>query len=201
MKLGILFLTTALSGLSATYANAQTEPSDSVSAFTEEIIVQARKRADGETSQSVPIALTAFSAGKLEAALATNLTDVGRLTPNAALDDIGTFPGTQAFFVRGMGVSSSVPSFDPAVGLFVDGAYRAQSASGVLDVFDVEQIEILRGPQGTLFGRNVTGGAITLRTRRPTDELDVRAQVTVGRFDRVDGNVSISGPLVEDTLS
>ncbi|MEM6683529.1 MAG: TonB-dependent receptor, partial [Pseudomonadota bacterium] len=103
--------------------------------------------------------------------------------------------------VRGMGVSSSVPSFDPAVGLFVDGAYRAQSASGVLDVFDVEQIEILRGPQGTLFGRNVTGGAITLRTRRPTDELDVRAQVTVGRFDRVDGNVSISGPLVEDTLS
>ena len=103
--------------------------------------------------------------------------------PGARIEEQGNSPGFGVFFIRGAGVSPSVPSFDPAVGVFVDGVFQGQVATSILDVFDLESVEILRGPQGTLFGRNVTGGVVNARTKRPTGEYGIDLQATVGSYD------------------
>jgi iron complex outermembrane receptor protein len=92
------------------------------------------------------------------------------------LEDIGTSRATANFSIRGLGVNSSIPSIDPTVGLFLDGVYLGTNTGVVLDTFDLEAVEVLRGPQGILFGRNVTGGAVLVRTTTPTDEFDWNAR-------------------------
>ncbi len=173
--------------------------SDSV-ALVEEVLVTARKRADLESVQDVPLAVSAFSGDQIEAMYAADLTDISANVPNATAYSSATFPGYVNFFIRGMGVSGTVLSDDPAVGVFVDGVYQGISAGIVFDSFDLEAVEILRGPQGTLFGRNVTGGAALLRTRKPTEEFSGRVRVMGGNDGNLQAAASISGPLVEGKL-
>ena len=137
-------------------------------ALMDTITTTSRKRAVAEIAQSVPLASTPFSAAKIEAIQARDMIDMGRLVPGARFENHGNSPGYALFFVRGAGMGSSVPSFDPAVGIFIDGVFMGQQSQSVIDTFDLESVEVLRGPQGTLFGRNVTGGAVIARTRRPT---------------------------------
>jgi iron complex outermembrane receptor protein len=94
--------------------------------------------------------------------------------PNVQLESVGTFPGVQNFSIRGQGINSSIPSVDPTVGVFVDGLYMGTTYGVVIDTFDLESVEVLRGPQGLLFGRNVTGGAVVLRNARPDGEFGIR---------------------------
>ena len=173
----------------------------SAGALLEEIVTVARKRSEAEAVQDVPIAVSAFGAEQLDALFVTKLDDLSFMMPNVQLEAVGTFPGVQNFSIRGQGINSSIPSVDPTVGVFVDGIYLGTTFGVVLDTFDLESIEVLRGPQGLLFGRNVTGGAVLLRTRRPDGEFGTR--VRVGGTDHSQYNIaaSIEGSLIEDKLA
>jgi outer membrane receptor protein involved in Fe transport len=165
----------------------------------EEILVTAQKKQKAESLQDVPVSISAFSEAQLENAFVVNLTDIGRMVPNVTLDPSGTFAASTAFFIRGMGISSSTPT-DPAVGIFQDGMYMGLSIGALTDTFDLESVEVLRGPQGTLFGRNVTGGAVLLRSARPTGEFGFKAQITAGDYGQADASVAVEGALT-DTLA
>ncbi|MFQ6005315.1 MAG: TonB-dependent receptor [Woeseia sp.] len=136
----------------------------------EEIVVTARKRE--ESIGDVPLSITAFGSEQIEALRVRDLTSLSVGMPNVALDEIGTTRGTANFSIRGLGVNSSIPSIDPTVGVFIDGVYMGLNNGIVFDMFDLESIEVLRGPQGILFGRNVTGGAILINTKKPGDEFE-----------------------------
>ena len=166
----------------------------------EEVLVVSTKRAQAELAQDVPVASTVVSAAMIDENNFNDLVDVARMVPGADFRQTATFPGIQRFWLRAVGVSFSVPNFDPAVGVYQDGVFVAQNIASILDTFDMESIEVLRGPQGTLFGRNTSVGAVVSRTRRPGDEFLVRAQATAGSFERMDFAVSAEGPLVEGQL-
>ena len=154
-------------------------------AVLEEIVVEARRRS--ENLQEVPIAVTAFQGYELESRDIGDISVLSDTTPNVSLKPTASLSGASnasAFFIRGVGQTDFAVTTDPGVGVYLDGVYIARSVGGVLDTLDVESIEILRGPQGTLFGRNTIGGAINVRSRRPADELSVDVNVTVGSRDR-----------------
>lgn len=131
-----------------------------------------------------------------------DLSNLSYASPNVSLDPIGTFKGVANFAIRGLGINSSIPSIDPAVGLFVDGVYSGINAGSVFDMLDVEQVDVLRGPQGVAFGRNTTGGAVLVKTADPSWEWEghVRAAlegpVDSGRGDpMLTMRAVVSGPL------
>jgi iron complex outermembrane receptor protein len=163
--------------------------------FLEEIIVTATKRAGGMEVQDVPVAISAYNESQLDAMYIRDLKAIGYSAPSVQLEDIGTTRGVANFSIRGLGINSSIPSIDPTVGVFVDGMYLGLNAGVVLDVFDLEGVEVLRGPQGILFGRNVTGGAVLLRTTRPGDELSVNARVAFETGNNKYVSAVVSGPL------
>ena len=150
------------------------------SVLLEEVVVTARKREEG--SQDVPLSISAFGSDQIEALKVRDLTNLSVGMPNVALDDVGTTRGTANFSIRGLGINSSIPSIDPTVGVFVNGIYLGVNNGIIFDVFDLESIEVLRGPQGILFGRNVTGGAILMNTKKPGLEFEgtVRAAIDAG---------------------
>ena len=141
------------------------------SVLLEKITVTARKRE--EPIQNVPLSVTHFSSEQIDALKVRNLEDLSVSMPNVAFDDIGTVGGIANFSIRGLGINSSIPSVDPTVGVFVDGVYVGATNGTLFDTFDIESIEVLRGPQGTLFGRNVTGGAVLVNTKKPGDKLEM----------------------------
>lgn len=173
------------------------------SALMEEITVTARKRE--ESLQEVPVSISAFNSNQIEALKVRDLKSLSVSMPNVAMDDIGTSRGVANFSIRGLGINSSIPGIDPTVGVFIDGVYLGSNAGTVIDIFDVESIEVLRGPQGTLFGRNVTGGAVLINSKGPTDELEVRLRGALEANPNGDGGWnnyvmgSISGP-ISDTF-
>ena len=173
----------------------------SAGALLEEIVTVARKKSDAEAVQDVPLAVTAFGAEQIEALFVKKIDDLSYIMPNVQLESVGTFPGVQNFSIRGQGINSSIPSVDPTVGVFVDGIFMGTTYGVVIDTFDLEAIEVLRGPQGLLFGRNVTGGAVVLRNARPDGTF--RTRVRVGGTDEEQFNVAaaIEGALIEDTLA
>ncbi|MEO0974263.1 MAG: TonB-dependent receptor, partial [Pseudomonadota bacterium] len=181
--------------------------SESVSnALMEEVTVTATKKPQAESVQEVPLAVNAFGADQLDALQVRDLASLSFKMPNVQLDDIGTTKGVANFTMRGLGVNSSIPSIDPAVGVFVDGVYLGINAGVIFDTFDLDSVEALRGPQGVLFGRNVTGGAVLMNTGDPTDELTVKTKATVDSGLRSTGTNYIlqgviSGPIVKDRLS
>ncbi|MFZ5617351.1 MAG: TonB-dependent receptor plug domain-containing protein, partial [Pseudomonadota bacterium] len=138
-------------------------------ALRDEILVTATKQADAENVQDVPLSVTAYGDEQLDALKVRDLQSLSYSAPNVQLDDIGTSRGVANFSIRGLGINSSIPSIDPTVGTFVDGVYLGINAGVVLDIFDLESIEVLRGPQGILFGRNTTGGAVLINTKKPGD--------------------------------
>lgn len=173
-------LAATLAGLSFSGVSlAQDEPQrrGGSAALLEEVVVTARKREEG--SQDVPLSITAFGSDQIEALKVRDLTNLSVGMPNVALDDVGTTRGTANFSIRGLGISASIPSIDPTVGVFVNGVYLGVNNGIIFDVFDVESIEVLRGPQGILFGRNVTGGAVLMNTKKPGEEFEGTARVAV----------------------
>lgn len=182
-----------LAGGRATPLQAQ----GSTEALMEEIVVTARKRTAAESAQDTPLTVTAFGEAQLEALHFRDLSSLSYGIPNVSLDDIGTAKGTANFAIRGLGVNSSIPSIEPTVGVFVDGLYMGVNAGVVFDMFDLEGVEVLRGPQGLLFGRNVTGGAIVLRTKKPSTEREATAKVSVETGLNRTYAAVVSGPLDE----
>lgn len=170
------------------------------SALLETVLVSARKRAINEAAEDTPVAISAFGAQQLDAVFAENLDDIGKLAPSVGLKPTSQVGG-QNFTIRGMGVSGTTASDEPAVGIVQDGVYWGSNYGAMLDTFDVESIEILRGPQGTLFGRNVTGGAVLVRTARPSGDFDFAAQTVVGNYGRLDLSGKIEAPVIQDKLA
>lgn len=171
------------------------------SVLLEELVVTARKTE--ELASEIPIALTAYGADQLDALKVRDLTDLSVGIPNVALDDVGTTRGTANFSIRGLGINSSIPSIDPTVGIFVDGVYMGVNGGIIFDTFDMQSIEVLRGPQGIAFGRNVTGGAIQLTTKLPGQEFQASAKVAVeGGGEELNKYImaSVGGPL-SDSVS
>jgi len=182
----------ALAGLALSMGAEAQRASD---VFLEEIIVTATKRAGGIDVQDAALAVSAYGESQIDAMHLRDLSAIGFVAPSVQLEDIGTTRGTANFSIRGIGINSSIPSIDPAVGVFVDGMYLGINGGVVLDVFDLEGVEVLRGPQGLLFGRNVTGGAVLLRTSRPTDEFHVNAKVAAETGLNQFYSAVVSGPL------
>ncbi|MFN3312991.1 MAG: TonB-dependent receptor [Hyphomonas sp.] len=212
MKFNRLLLSSASAAmLLAAPAFAQGEESTRESAIDRvlgTVTITATKKADVEDVQTVPIAMTAFNADTLDALNVTTLESLSYSSPNVSLDDVGTARGTANFAIRGLGVNSSIPSIDPAVGVFIDGVYLGVNSGVVVDLFDLDSIEVLRGPQGLLFGRNTTGGAIVVNTANPTDEFSFKARTSIdGPVDSGRGGPSstvqaiVSGPLIEGVLN
>jgi len=173
----------------------------SASALLEEVVVTARKRE--ESSQDVPISVSAYGSDQIRALKMRDLTSLAVGMPNVALDDAGTTRGSANFSIRGLGINSNIPSIDPTVGVFVDGVYMGINNGIIFDTFDLESVEVLRGPQGILFGRNVTGGAILLNTKKPPSEFEatVKTAMDTTEIGGLNSYVmgSIGGPLT-DTL-
>src|SRR5262249_33105785 len=153
-----------------------------------------------ENVQEVPIAVTAFDSRQLEAAQYQNLTSLAYTMPNVQLDANGTTNATANFSIRGLAINSSIPSVQPAVGVFVDGVYMGVSGGVLFDNFDLDSIEVLRGPQGVLFGRNVTAGAVVLNTKAPSDTFSVTGHVAVEEDPNIIADAAITGPIVPGIL-
>lgn len=165
-----------------------------------EVVVTAQKRS--ENVQDVPIAITAFTAGQLASRGVTDLHGLTAMAPNVNLDAGSPFSGSNSVLaasIRGIGQDDFAFNLDPGVGVYVDGVYYARTVGANQNLLDVERIEILNGPQGTLFGRNTIGGAISIVTRTPGDQAAVQAQLTGGSFQRRDVAVMADIPL-SDTL-
>lgn len=165
----------------------------------DEVVVTAQRRV--QSIQDVPLAVTAVSGDYLEDIGAVDITDVQKLTPNATIEAARGSSSTLIAFIRGVGQQDPVWGFEPGVGIYVDDVYIARPQGSVLDVFDVERIEVLRGPQGTLYGRNTIGGAIKYVTKSLNMEApELKARVNVGSYGQFDQIVSGSVP-VSDTFA
>ena len=166
----------------------------------EEIIVTARKRE--ENLQKVPISASALTADEIEIRSFADLSDLSRATPNLYIAPIGSAsPDTAGIYIRGVGGGDTYVTSDPGVGIYVDGVFLGRSLGGILDILDLERIEVLRGPQGTLFGKNTTGGAINVVSKAPTGDGSGNLSLTLGNRERIDVSGSIDLQLMEDVLS
>ncbi len=193
VKRGVIYLLCVIFSALSSVAYAQQESKP----LLEEVTVTATKRMGGESIQDAPTAITAYTDSQLDAMYLRDLKAIGYSAPNVQMEDIGTARGIANFSIRGLGVNSSIPSIEPTVGVFVDGMYLGINSGVVLDVFDLEGIEVLRGPQGVLFGRNVTGGAVLLRTSSPSKELNVNSRVAYESGSSAYFSSVVSGPLTE----
>jgi iron complex outermembrane receptor protein len=165
----------------------------------EEITVTARYRE--ENLQETPLAITALSAATLQDKSFTNISEIAQSAPNAFFRQAPAYYGrsTQAY-IRGVGQNDFKLSFEPGVAMYVDDVYHATVLGSVFDLMDLERVEILRGPQGTLFGKNAIGGAVRMISKRPTGDNSGYIEVTGGRYNRVDVRAGYDFPLIEDKM-
>lgn len=160
----------------------------------EEVVVTAQKRE--ESLQDAPIAISAFSPAAIESMGIEQVTDVTHFTPNMSMHRQSASNATVNFAIRGITEPEPSMSVDPAVGVYMDGIYMARNNGLAFDVVDLERIEVLRGPQGTLYGRNSTGGAINIVTAKPSGEFEFQQHVSVGNYDRLKAHTIVDLPTV-----
>jgi len=159
----------------------------------DEIIVTTRRRE--ETLIDTPVAVSAFSAEALEGQSVSNISEVAQGIPSVTLKPTRATSTTITAFIRGVGQQDPLAGFEPGVAIYVDDVYLARPQGALLDVYDVERIEVLRGPQGTLYGRNAVGGAVKYVTRELSDEPFVKARLSAGSYNQLEGVVSASYPV------
>jgi iron complex outermembrane receptor protein len=201
---GILALAVLLTGgqsLAVRAAETQAGPAatEGDGEALQEVFVTARKRS--ESLQDAPISITAFNATDLESRGIQDLVEVARYTPNVTVQNNpgnGSSTSVAAVYIRGVGQDDFAPTLEPGVGIYVDGVYLARSVGALLDVLDIESLEVLRGPQGTLFGRNTIGGAINITTKKPEDHFSGFAEAAVGNDQRINGRLALNVPLAEN---
>ena len=160
-----------------------------------EIVVTAQRR--DENVQDVPIAISAFSAEQMEAQGITNTLQIGQYVPNLVAQNNTGIGSANAYFLRGLGSTETIATFDPPVGTYVDDIYLSRQNANNLSLFDVERVEVLRGPQGTLFGRNTTGGAINVIMAKPGNAIGGFGEIGYGRFHKTIARGSIDLPLAD----
>jgi iron complex outermembrane receptor protein len=191
--------TASLGGVATVTLPMASQAAESTSAL-EEIIVTARKRE--ESLQDTPIAISAFTAEALERQLITSTEDLDQVAPNLQFASYGPLTGNNAaaqVYIRGIGQSDGSSGVDPGVGLYIDDVYMGRSVGGAMDFRDIAGVQVLRGPQGTLFGRNTIGGAILLTTTLPGEEFGGVVRVGIGDDDLREAFGALNLP-ISDTL-
>lgn len=184
-----LVLATSLPGGSVLAANV----------LMDDILVTAQRRE--EIAQDVPLAITAYTADQMEQLQVTEALDISRLVPNLIGHNNTGLGTANAYTLRGLGNSESIATFDPPVGTYVDDIYVSRQNSNNFTFFDVDRVEVLRGPQGTLFGRNTTGGAVRVILKKPAEEMGGYAEVGYGEFDRMMARGSLDMPINDRILT
>ncbi|WP_269620301.1 TonB-dependent receptor [Zhongshania sp. BJYM1] len=175
---------TILSGLVSSHVYAQQDNTRKISAAIEEVMVTARRRS--ENMQEIPVSVTAFTSSDIAEIGISDISHISELTPNLLiLPNSGGNDGA-LICMRGLCRTDFTITEDPMVGVYVDGIYVGKSIGSLFDVAELERVEVLRGPQGTLYGKNTLGGAVILHTRKPSGELGGKATVTVGNYNRLD---------------
>ncbi|MFV0275923.1 MAG: TonB-dependent receptor [Parahaliea sp.] len=190
-------------GLGAPEALSQPQEADRPVAANqlEEVMVTARKRE--ESLQEAPLSITAFSRDMIEDRQMLNIGDINNFTPNLQFDSVAPnsgFSNSSAVTVRGIGQDDFVLVVDPGVGIFLDGVYVSRSVGNLFDTADIASIEVLKGPQGTLFGKNTIGGAVVVQSIRPQPGFSASLEGVVGEDSRTDYRGSINIP-VNDSLA
>src|SRR6185369_9043226 len=206
----ILYAATALTTFASTSAWAQTgstapgsqtpppapaTPTPGAAATdnqVEQIIVTAQRRR--ERAQDVPIAISVFSGEQLQARGVTNALQLGQYVPNLVAQNNTGIGSANAYFLRGLGSTETIATFDPPVGTYVDDIYLSRQNANNLALFDVARVEVLRGPQGTLFGRNTTGGAINVIMRDPGKDFGGYAELGFGKYGKKLARASVDIP-------
>lgn len=179
--------------LASTAALAPMPTSAQEGAMLEEVTVTARRR--NESLQDVPIAVTAFSGETLKLRGAADITELAQQAPSVTLEPSRATNTTLTAFIRGIGQQDPLAGFEQGVALYIDDVYLARPQGSLLDIYDVERIEVLRGPQGTLYGRNAVGGAIKYVTRRLSDKPELSLRASYGEEDQMDLVGTASYPL------
>ena len=178
---------------SETTTPPETQPQAVDESGTGDIVVTARRRE--ESLLRVPIAVTAFSGEALERSGAIDVTDLADVTPNVTFENSRGTNSTLTAFIRGVGQQDPVPGFEAGVGVYLDDVYLNRPQAAVLDIYDVQRIEILRGPQGTLYGRNTIGGALKYVTRELPDHPELTLRGSYGSYNQADGVITASAPI------
>ena len=173
-----------------------TVPGDSDTGLADIVVTATRT---GETrAQSTPLAITVLGADRLTASLVTNVKDLVQLTPGL---NVAQVTASAAIYIRGIGSNNVFGGSDPDVTVQSDGVYISRAFGQFQDYIDIARIEVLRGPQGTLYGRNAVGGTINIISRLPTDEFAAKAQLTVGNYNLIQQQTYVSGPIVPGNLA
>ena len=184
----------AISGSTMSMAHAQAAPQAAPQAAAADVategnigkvVVTARRRE--ETLQDVPVSVTAFSAEQLSKQGIPDITALAFSLPNTTLKASRATNSTLTAFIRGVGQQDPLAGFEAGVGIYLDDIYLARPQGAVAEIYDVERIEVLRGPQGTLYGRNTIGGAVKYVTRKLAPNTDVRLKTTIGNHGQLDG--------------
>src|ERR1700742_3016679 len=187
----------AVSALSVSFATRAAEGDDS--GPLEEVVVSAQFRE--QRLQNTPIAITAFTAENLEVRGIDNVTDLDAFVPNAVIQPLGAGWGaTMAAFIRGVGLGDNILSFEPGVPIYVDDVYIGRPQGAIFDLLDLERVEVLRGPQGTLFGKNAIGGTIRLISKKPSGDGSGSVSVAIGKFNRIDARGSTDVSLIDERV-
>jgi iron complex outermembrane receptor protein len=178
--------------------SAEPTPSSRVANEVETVVVTAERRV--ESLQDVPVSVTALGAERIEKTFSTNLADFTRAAPNFTIEGVGAVSRSSAVvYSRGIGFSG-IDAVEPPVAVSIDGLFYAVNVGTLLNTFDAQRIEVLQGPQGTLFGRNTTGGVIQIVTNDPTDTLELSGKVRAANYGRFDSNITANLPIT-DTLA
>lgn len=181
---------------------AVAQDQDSQGGGIQEIVVTAQKRA--ENVQDVPIAISAFSSEAMQERAVGDVSQLSAISPNVTLDSTVPFSGSTSVLaasIRGIGSNDFAFNIDPGVGVYVDGVYLARSVGANQDLLDIQRIEVLKGPQGTLFGRNTIGGAVSVVTADPEETFGGKGDVTTGRYNLLQVRGTVSIPLSDSLFS
>lgn len=165
----------------------------------ETVTITARKRK--EELQKTPVAVSAFNEGTIENLFANNISEFSKYVPNVVMSNNQYTGGGLNMSIRGVSFADLEKTFEPSLGIYMDGVVFATNTGAMVDAFDMESIEILRGPQGTLFGRNTVGGVISMRRTRPTGEWGAKLGIKTGSYNRLDLRAVVNMPIVEDKLA
>ncbi|WP_380875922.1 TonB-dependent receptor [Sphingomonas sp. DBB INV C78] len=163
----------------------------------EDIVVTAQKRT--ENLQDTPLAVSAVTADTIDKRGITDVSSLTAIAPNLSITTTGASTSNIALFIRGIGESETILTVDSPVGLYVDGIVLGRSSGAVFDLVDLERIEVLRGPQGTLYGRNTIGGAVNLISKKPTADFGIEQWLSYGRFDYIQAKTSLNTGTLGDS--
>ncbi|MDE2561099.1 MAG: TonB-dependent receptor [Sphingomonadales bacterium] len=181
----------------AAWAQVKGAPADkAVPKDEDQIVVTARYKK--ETVQDVPQAISAFDSRSLSNVAAHDLTDLAPSTPNTSIQPVATFSNSAAIYIRGIGAQGIESTEESPVGVSIDGVFITRPVATMLDTFDLARVEVLRGPQGTSFGKNSLAGGIAAYTKNPGQDFKLAAELTAGNYGRVDGRIAVDLPLVRD---